>query len=412
MNGILTLMGSGETSPTMVKTHRAIFERVGDRPAVMLDTPFGFQENADIIAGKAVDYFATSLNRQVNVASFRSAARATELDAATLSTRIREAGWVFAAPGSPTYAVAQWQHTDLAERLVDKVTTEKGAVTFASAAAVTLGTHVLPVYEIYKVGADLHWVDGLDVMGALGFPCAVIPHFDNAEGGNHDTRYCYMGASRLDALRAQLPTEVPIVGIDEHTALIIDLAAGQVSVEGLGQVTVLLGDATTSVRAGTSAPLEVLAGRSARDSATASVGVTAEPNSAATAVDPLESAITTADADFDAALTAGDGSAAAAVILELESTLREWSADTLQSDLPDRGRNLLRSMVVRLGESATVGLQDPRTKIAGFVTLVLDARNRARSAGDYEGADTLRDGLTQLGVEVRDTPGGSEWHLR
>ena len=41
----LVVMGSGETSPTMVKTHRALLDALGPQPvpAVLLDTPFGFQ---------------------------------------------------------------------------------------------------------------------------------------------------------------------------------------------------------------------------------------------------------------------------------------------------------------------------------------------------------------------------------
>ncbi|MBV8960773.1 MAG: hypothetical protein JO087_18585, partial [Actinobacteria bacterium] len=52
---VLAIMGSGETSPTMIKTHRRLLaeaDRVG--PAVLLDTPVGFQENASDIAARAV----------------------------------------------------------------------------------------------------------------------------------------------------------------------------------------------------------------------------------------------------------------------------------------------------------------------------------------------------------------------
>ena len=54
MPRLLAIMGSGETSPTMVKVHRQLLERLGPPPvpAVLLDTPFGFQENAREIAGQ------------------------------------------------------------------------------------------------------------------------------------------------------------------------------------------------------------------------------------------------------------------------------------------------------------------------------------------------------------------------
>ena len=64
---LLAIMGSGETSPTMSKVHRSLFERLGPAPvpAVMLDTPFGFQENADDITAKAVAYFRESVQREI-----------------------------------------------------------------------------------------------------------------------------------------------------------------------------------------------------------------------------------------------------------------------------------------------------------------------------------------------------------
>ena len=69
---VLVIMGSGETAPTMIKPHRAIFERVGDRPAVLIDTPYGFQSNADDISARAVNYFAASVGREVGVVSWRT----------------------------------------------------------------------------------------------------------------------------------------------------------------------------------------------------------------------------------------------------------------------------------------------------------------------------------------------------
>ena len=48
---ILTIMGSGETAPTMVSTHRGLVARL-QKPvtATVIDTPYGFQANADELA--------------------------------------------------------------------------------------------------------------------------------------------------------------------------------------------------------------------------------------------------------------------------------------------------------------------------------------------------------------------------
>ena len=103
----------------------------------------------------------------------------------------------------------------------------------ASAAALTLGRFTIPVYEIYKVGEAPRWLPGLDLLTPLGLPVAVVPHYDNAEGGNHDTRFCYLGERRLRVLEAELPEDVFILGVDGHTALVLDVDAGTASVLGL-----------------------------------------------------------------------------------------------------------------------------------------------------------------------------------
>ena len=64
---LLAIIGSGETAPTMTSVHVELFERAGTagERAVMLDTPFGFQENADEIVAKAVAYFRESVGADV-----------------------------------------------------------------------------------------------------------------------------------------------------------------------------------------------------------------------------------------------------------------------------------------------------------------------------------------------------------
>ena len=72
MPRILTIMGSGETTPTMARVHRAIIDRLGEKPvpAVVLDTPYGFQENSGDITERALDYFRTTVGAPFSVASF------------------------------------------------------------------------------------------------------------------------------------------------------------------------------------------------------------------------------------------------------------------------------------------------------------------------------------------------------
>ena len=110
----------------------------------------------------------------------------------------------------------------------------------ASAATVAVSTFALPVYEIYKVGEDLHWKDGLDFFGPYGLPLVFVPHWNNNDGGEElDTSRCFMGQSRFARLMEMLEADLTVLGIDEKTALIMDIQAGIGQVIGLGGVTLI-----------------------------------------------------------------------------------------------------------------------------------------------------------------------------
>jgi hypothetical protein len=113
---------------------------------------------------------------------------------------------------------------------------------FASATTIASSAHALPVYEIYKVGEDLHWKPGLSFFEPFGLSLVFIPHWNNNDGGVElDTSRCYMGQSRYDQLVAMLPGDPTIVGIDERTALVIEPSAETCQVMGNGNVTLVQG---------------------------------------------------------------------------------------------------------------------------------------------------------------------------
>ena len=231
--GLIVVMGSGETAPSMVTVHqRALAGVAPEAPAVLLDSPYGFQGNADDLTARTLAHFRERVGRELSVCSFRSAAAAVADPLAYEQSLalLREAGWAYAGPGSPSYTLRTWADTPLPD-LLARVVERGGVLTFSSAAALTLGTATVPVYEIYKVGEEPRWLDGLDLLGRLvGLRCALIPHWDNAEGGNHDTRFCYLGEGRLHRMEAELPEMACVVGVDEHTALLLDLGAGTASI--------------------------------------------------------------------------------------------------------------------------------------------------------------------------------------
>lgn len=412
----IVLMGSGETAPAMVKTHRAVLAASGTGPAVLLDTPYGFQVNADDLTHRTLKYFDESVGQQVSAARWRNR-NLSAADRERVLTELSRAAWLFAGPGSPTYALDQWHGTPIVGAIGD-VVDRGGSVVLGSAAAVTAGRWALPVYEIYKVGAEPHWVPGLDLLNRfLGLEVAVIPHYDNAEGGTYDTRYCYLGESRLTGLENELPPEGAILGVDEHTAVIIDLAAETVQVSGVGRLTVRHAGISEALAAGTSVSIDdlrsLVSGSHLSQAAAETITVSNED-----ALEPDAPSTPSLDADvarqrslFDAAMGARDVDAAVEAMLSLDDALAAWSADTLQSDSLDRGRRELRAMVVRLGELARSGVADPADTLAPVVRAILQARTAARDEKDFATSDRLRDALTAGGVVVNDTPEGATWAL-
>lgn len=418
---ILAVMGSGETAPTMVTTHRMLASKLPKSArAVLLDTPYGFQENAPELASKAVDYFQTSVNLDLEVAGLTEIIGADSLSVERGLQKVADADYVFAGPGSPTYALRQWSGTSLAG-LLNKKLRDGGIVTFASAAALTLGRFTLPVYEIYKVGEDPRWLDGLNILGEIGVNVALIPHYNNAEGGHHDTRFCYMGERRLSILERELPAGVFVLGVDEHTGMVIDLDTETVTVVGKGVVTIRIQGESTQIASGETFSLDRL-----RDPASATTrntkqtkisiekpvtntSVTEAPaifdNNLREATDRLNDVFTTAIANSDA-----DGAARAA--LELDDAITGWSGDTLQSDATNHARSVLRSMITRLAEAATGGLRDPRDVLGPYIQVLLDLRAQVRADKRFDLSDIIRDRLIALNIEVRDTADGAQWGFR
>jgi hypothetical protein len=457
---LLTIMGSGETAPTMVKVHRAILERLGPPPvpSVLLDTPFAFQENASELCERVRHYFAESLQAEIEVAGLaggqdadsgnQALGRASEPDPFAderLISAVRRARYVFAGPGSPSYALRKWTGT-VVPSLLSEMLRHGGGVTFSSAAALTLGVSTVPVYEVYKVGEDPHWLTGLDLLSVAGMGAAVIPHYNNAEGGTHDTRFCYLGEHRLAFLETELPENAFVLGVDEHTAITFDLDERVGRIAGLGVVTVRAAGRSRTFPTGetiriddileTAADLArgdrgvggLASGRAGagtepepedkEGSAPTSSGSTSGASSpvaagqvAAYTDSPLISLVREREASFSERVARRDMKGAVGQVLGLQDEITEWANDIPAGDAMDRARASFRSLIVELGRVGEAGVRDPRDVVGPFVEAMLELRTRARTERRFEDADWIRERLEGLGIEVRDSPDGSEWLL-
>ena len=384
MSRQIVIMGSGETSPTMVTPHQQIWSatKSKDESAFFLDTPFGFQENVEELTSRISEYFSKSVGLNPKPVVLRRADESASIIASAVN-QLRDAKWIFAGPGSPSYALKVWRQTGLQNQL-EKVL-EQGTLVFASAAALTIGTKTIPVYEIYKAGEDPYWLDGLNILEKFtGLDAVVVPHFDNTEGGTHDTRFCYLGERRIRLLEAQLPESTFILGVDEHTGVKFDLDEQNVTVFGRGNLTVRKGEHTWTLPSGQSAAIAELAKQGGVKRT-----VSSSPIQLPTPPDAVERL-----------LESGQVLAAVDALLEL---------DDLDRDLETRA--IVHGLITRLGQMAASPRVDITSVVGPYIEMLLHARQVARQSGRWDEADEIRDQLTSLKVTIKDSAQGSTWEI-
>ena len=96
------------------------------------------------------------------------------------------------------------------------------------------------VYEIYKVGEDVHTKQGLDLFNDFGVMLSFIPHWNNAEGGTDlDTSRCFVGMERFAEWSKLVPSENTILGLDEHTGIVMDFESGMCEIMGVSSVSLM-----------------------------------------------------------------------------------------------------------------------------------------------------------------------------
>jgi hypothetical protein len=410
--GIIALMGSGELTATMVEVHKELLARLQAPPrAVFLDTPAGFQLNVDQLSQKAVEYFRDRIQQPMAVASFKAKETITPEEAEQAFRILHEANYILIGPGSPTYAVRNWQQTLIPEILIRAIT-RGGCLIAASAAALTVGSFSLPVYEIYKVGEDLHWVPGVNILAPFGFNLAVIPHWNNAEGGTHDTRFCYMGESRFEKLQSLLPPDVSIFGLDEHTACLMDLETEEAVIKGIGRATLRRQGTEICFEKGERFPLDLLRGG---ETQRAWKVITAPPVSgelpAGAKQESFWDRIHALEAAFQACLDQHDLRAITSTLLELDRTIWQAQQDLESTEFISQAREILREMIVLLGVKLESSPQDKAACMDPLVTEMLELRERFRQGRKWQEADAIRESLQRVRLIVEDTKEGPRWHL-
>ena len=345
--GLIVLLGSGETLPSSGKVHEYVAQWLPEAPRIaILETPAGFEPNSAQVAQKISRFLKKRLQNykpRTEVIAARKRGTPFSPDEHDVVAPILRANWTLLGPGSPTYGARQLRQSLAVEMIAARH--RLGSVLFlSSSATLAFSAYTMPVYEIYKVGQDLHWQNGVDYFSRFGLPLVIIPHWNNKDGGQDlDTSRCYMGQARFNQLRTLLPPNQTILGIDEHTGIMIDLAANQCRVIGNGRIHIIHGD-TAEV-----------------DAHTFQKGDTFTP-------------------DF----------------------LGQWHIPPVGDDINPAIWQEAMAVEAELVAEAT-----NRPQPTPEVLALVDARSTARAKKEWAMADTIRDQIENLGWQVMDTPNGA-----
>lgn len=232
-------------SPTGRRIHEAVIKQAKFACPVrigILETPTGFEVNAIHGWPERMEQFFTKGLRNdkpviTRIRAWRREGKYSTNDPAIVGAILAQ-DYLYCGAGSPSYAITHLRHTRAYDHMRE-FHLRGGILCVGSATAVALGRFALPVYEIFKAGAELHWIDGLDFFGQYGMNLVIVPHWNSREGEDFDTTRCWMGARRFAKLQNMLPKDVTILGIDEQTACVVDVQAQRATVMGVGSATVI-----------------------------------------------------------------------------------------------------------------------------------------------------------------------------
>jgi cysteinyl-tRNA synthetase len=220
-----------------------------------------------------------------------------------------------------------------------------------------------------------------------------------------------MGGQRFDALEAMLPEPRPVLGLDEHTACILDMATSRAEVRGIGAITLRTPEGSMSYQSGEQFDLAVLReGRVEPERAAAALLETKTPPPG-DAGQAFWQKVHELEARFQQSLARDDPRGASNALLAFDRLIWQAQEGAENESVVVQARDTLRDMIVTLGNQldAAPGLQVD--DLAPLVEALLALREKFRRERQWEAADGLRAALDSVNIQVEDAPEGARWHF-
>ncbi len=253
----------------------------------------------------------------------------------------------------------------------------------------------------------------MNILHHFGFNLVVIPHWNNAEGGTHDTRFCFMGESRFRKLESLLPKDVSIFGLDEHTACLIDFEKEEALIKGLGTATLRCRGAELVFEKGDRFSLDVLRG--------GEMGKEWKPTTPKQAIfkptsdvdaESFWDTIHAIENTFRLGLEKDEPKEATNALLELDRVIWRAKQDHENEEFISQAKEIFRDLIVILGMRLEASPKNRADCLAPLVEELLKLRQEFRQKKQWQEADVIRDSLQRADIIVEDTGDGAQWRLK
>ena len=208
-----------------------------------------------------------------------------------------------------------------------------------------------------------------------------------------------------------LPEEVSIVGLDEHTACIIDLAKEEIRVRGIGTVTLRRSGSERSFTKGQSYPLGILYGEDDGKKWQQNPSSPIASDEPVHTDDAFWEKIHTIQSLFEKSLETNDLEHATNALLELDGTIWKAQEELENTEFISQGRDILRDMIVLLGTSLSPPQRSTADSLAPVIEHLISLRNLFRQERKWEAADAIRTCLAKVNIVIEDTADSSRWRL-
>jgi cysteinyl-tRNA synthetase len=202
------------------------------------------------------------------------------------------------------------------------------------------------------------------------------------------------------------------LGIDEHTACIIDLQTQRIDIQGIGNVTIRKKRREIKFGKGEQISLDILLKEpnltewhhEVDDDPKQSRDLKGSEADLLKKVNDIENS-------FQTGLTHYDSKHTTTALLKLDSLIWKAQRDLENEENIAQAREILRDSIVLLGAELEISPRRLREFLTPLVEAILQLRERFRNEKKWSEADRIREILQHAHIQVEDTKDGFQWYI-